>query len=369
MDDIPFWLALARVTGLGPVQCRTLLDRYDAPRQLFAEAPTDPWTRRLLSPAVLTAIARPDWAAVEQDLAWLSRPGHDLLTLHDPRYPALLKQIHQAPLLLYVDGDPAAPGRPQLAIVGSRNPTAAGCDTAHDFAGALIRSGLVITSGLAIGIDGAAHAGALDADGKTVAVAGTGLDRVYPARHEALAGRIRAQGALVSEFPPGSPLTPGAFPRRNRIISGLSLGTLVVEANPRSGSLITARAALEQGREVFAIPGSIHNPCARGCHLLIRQGAKLVECTRDILEELEPLAGAALEMEEGAADATPHTPPLEKAAGILDQVDFAPTTIDTLIERTGYPAERLYTVLLELELSNLITQTPGGTWMRRPART
>lgn len=369
MDDIPYWLALARVTGLGPVQCQALLARYDTPRRLFTEAPADPDARGLVSQTALAALRQPDWAAVEQDLAWLAGSGHNVLTLHDPRYPALLKQIHQAPPLLYIDGDPAAPVRPQLAIVGSRNPTAGGCDTAHDFAAALARCGLTITSGLAIGIDGAAHAGALDAGGQTVAVAATGLDRVYPARHEALAERIRANGALVSEFPPGSPVVPGAFPRRNRLISGLSLGTLVVEANPRSGSLITARAALEQGREVFAIPGSIHNPCARGCHLLIRQGAKLVECTGDILEELEPMAGAALEMEQGAACASPHTPPTETAAGILEQIDFAPTTIDALIERTGYPAERLYPVLLDLELANLITHAPGGAYMRRPART
>jgi DNA processing protein len=369
MDDISFWLALARVTGLGPVRCRALLDRYGNPRRLFAEAPADPGVRRGLSPATIQALEQPDRAAVDRDLAWLAEPGHEVLTLHDPRYPALLRQIHQAPLLLYIDGDPAAPGRPQIAIVGSRNPTAAGCDTAHAFAAELARHGLAITSGLAIGIDAAAHAGALAGGGQTIAVAATGPDEVYPARHRALADRIRAQGAVVTETPPGSPLVPGSFPRRNRIISGLSLGTLVVEANPRSGSLITARAALEQGREVFAIPGSIHNPCARGCHLLIRQGAKLVECTGDILEELEPMAGAALEMLKGAVRAETHAPPQETAAGILELIDFAPTTIDTLVERTGHATEQLYPVLLDLELSNLITQAPGGAYMRRPART
>ncbi len=372
MDDIPFWLALARVRGLGPVQCRTLLDRYGNPRRLFDEAPRDPEIRQALSATTLDALIRPDWAAVERDLAWLSEPAHHALTPADPRYPALLSEIPQPPLVLFVDGDPAVIGRPQLAIVGSRNPTAAGRDTAHAFAADLARHGLVVTSGLAIGIDGAAHEGALEGGGLTVAVAATGLDRVYPVRHAGLAERIRAAGALVSEFPPGQRPAPGLFPRRNRIISGLSLGTLVVEANPKSGSLITARAATEQGREVFAIPGSIHNPCARGCHLLIRQGAKLVECTGDILEELEPMACAALEMVQGAAGATPHTPPRETAAGftagILEQIDFAPTTIDTLTARTGQPAERLYPVLLDLELSDLITQAPGGGYMRRPAR-
>ncbi len=372
MDDIPFWLALARINGLGPVQCRALLDRYGDARRLLDEAPGDPEVRQALSAASLDALSRPDWAAVERDLAWLAGPARHALTAADPRYPALLQQIAQPPLVLYVDGDPAVLTRPQLAIVGSRNPTAAGRDTAHAFARDLARHGLVITSGLAIGIDGAAHEGALAGGGPTVAVAATGLDRVYPARHAALAGRIREQGALVSEFPPGQRPAPGLFPRRNRVISGLSLGTLVVEANPKSGSLITARAALEQGREVFAIPGSIHNPCARGCHLLIRQGAKLVECTGDILEELEPMACAALEMGQGAARAAPHAPPQETvagiSAGILELIDFAPTTLDTLMARTGQPAERLYPALLDLELSNLITQAPGGGYMRRPAR-
>lgn len=373
MDDISYWLALARVAGLGPVHCQALLARYGNPRAVFVEAPADPGARRLLSPETIDSLAKPDWSAVERDLAWLAKPGHDLLTLKDSRYPALLKQIHQAPLLLFIDGDPAATVRPQIAIVGSRNPTAAGCDTARDFAAELARLGLAVTSGLAIGIDAAAHKGALEGGGQTVAVAATGPDRVYPASHRQLAASIRAQGALVTEFPPGSPLVPGSFPRRNRIISGLSLGTLVVEANPRSGSLITARAALEQGREVFAIPGSIHNPCARGCHLLIRQGAKLVECVGDILEELEPMACAALEMLGGAECdrglAGPLEPPRDAVAGILNLIDFAPTTLDTLIDRSGYPAERLYPLLIDLELSNLITQAPGGAYMRRPART
>lgn len=373
MDDIRYWLALPRVTGLGPVQCQALLARYGEPRLIFSEAPRDPAAVRMLSPRARDALACPDWASVDHDLAWLAAPGHHALTLADPRYPALLKKIHQAPPVLYVDGDPAIVARPQLAIVGSRNPSAAGHDSSHDFAGALARSGLAVTSGLAIGIDAAAHQGALEAGGRTIAVAATGLDRIYPACHRALATRIREQGALVSEAPPGSPPSSGAFPRRNRIISGLSLGTLVVEANPRSGSLITARAALEQGREVFAIPGSIHNPCARGCHLLIRQGAKLVECIHDILEELEPMACVALEIERQDTDrdpchATPETnsPILNE---VLNQIDFAPTTIDTLTRRTGYPVERLSPILLELELSDLITRATGGGFTRRPKRT
>lgn len=370
MDDIRYWLALPRVTGLGPVQCQALLSHYGTPRRVFDEGPTDPEVRRFLTRTAFASLSRPDWRGVDDDLIWLGLPDHHALTLDDPRYPPQLRQIHQAPPVLYVDGDPAHLGRRQLAVIGSRNPTPAGTDTARDFAGALCRAGYTVTSGLAIGIDAAAHEGALAAGGVTIAVSATGPDRVYPARHHALAERIRASGALVSEFPPGTPPRQGAFPRRNRIISGLSRGTLVVEATPRSGSLITANAALEQGREVFAIPGSIHNPCARGCHLLIRQGAKLVECIHDILEELEPSAGTGLELtRDGAVHGPRHDRLHDSAAGILKLIDFAPTTIDTLIERSGYPAERLYPALLELELSDLITLAPGGAYMRRPART
>jgi len=213
-----------------------------------------------------------------------------ILTLHDPAYPALLKEIADPPPLLFVRGDPAVLSRPQLGIVGSRNPTPGGRSLAEDFARSLSRCGLVVTSGMALGIDAAGHRGALRGGGTTLAVAGTGPDRIYPARHRDLARAIVEQGAIISEFAPGTPALPSNFPRRNRIISGLSLGVLVVEAACRSGSLITARLAAEQGREVFALPGSIHNPLARGCHHLIRQGAKLVEDIEDIVEELGPLA-------------------------------------------------------------------------------
>lgn len=367
MDDIRYWLALQRVPGLGPVACRALLTRCPEPRLLFERIGADAALSHGLAPAVLRALTDPDWRAVEQDLAWLERPGRHVLTLSDPRYPPLLKEIHDAPPVLYVQGDPDVPSRRQLAVVGSRNPSPAGCDTARDFAAALVHSGLAVTSGLAVGIDAAAHRGALAAGGPTVAVAATGLDIVYPARHRALAEEIAASGALVSEFAPGRPPLPESFPRRNRIISGLSLGTLVVEAATGSGSLITARAALEQGREVFAVPGSIHNPRARGCHALIRQGAKLVECLRDILEELGPLAGAAPAPADGPdAEAAPRTQPAGTAALVLAQIDYTPTTIDTLVERTGHGAERLHRILLDLELANHITSVPGGGYARRP---
>lgn len=364
MDDIRYWLALQRVPGLGPVACRALLNRYSDPRRLFLAGGLDPELTAALPAQALAALRSPDWRAVESDLRWLERPGHHALTLRDPRYPPLLKEIHAAPPVLYVRGDPAVLIRHQLAVVGSRNPSAGGVDTARDFAAALARQGLTVTSGLAIGIDAAAHRGALAAGGTTVAVAATGLDIVYPARHRSLAEEISTSGALVSEFAPGRPPLPESFPRRNRIISGLSLGTLVVEAALGSGSLITARAALEQGREVFAIPGSIHDPRARGCHSLLRQGAKLVECTQDIVEDLGALAGAA------AALAQPGAPPSvaglgETAARVLAQIDYAPTTVDMLVERTGHSAELLLHILLDLELANHITSAPAGAYVRR----
>jgi DNA processing protein len=368
MDDIGYWLALQRIPGLGPVACRALLKHYSGhPRLLFADAAgASPALAARLPAPLLRALATPDWAAVERDLAWLERPDRHALALPDPRYPPLLKQIHDAPPVLYVRGRVETLGAPQLAIVGSRSASPGGLDIARDFAAALGRCGLAITSGLAIGIDGAAHRGALEAAAPTIAVAATGPDLVYPARHRALAEEIAAGGALVTEFPPGHPPLPGSFPRRNRIISGLSLGTLVVEAAPGSGSLITARAALEQGREVFAVPGSIHNPRARGCHALIRQGAKLVECTEDILEELAPLFQAARTL--GATAGKPETAaaaPDATAAYVLARIDYAPTTLDTLIERTGLGAEQLHHILLDLELANHITSAPGSAYLRR----
>ncbi|MDR2877818.1 MAG: DNA-processing protein DprA [Chromatiales bacterium] len=367
MDDIKYWLALQRIPGLGPVACRALLNRHPDPRQWFSAGGIAPDLIKALPKGALTALRTPNWRAIEADLRWLEKPGHHALTLHDPRYPPLLKEIHDAPLVLYVRGNPVSLSSLQLAIVGSRNPSPSGLDNARDFASALTQHGLTVTSGLAIGIDGAAHHGALAAGGTTIAVAATGLDIVYPARHRDLAEEIFAAGALVSEFAPGRPPLPEAFPRRNRIISGLSLGTLVVEAALSSGSLITARAALEQGREVFAIPGSIHDPRARGCHALLRQGAKLVECTQDILEDLDAIAQAA------RALTPPSTPPPSTldatAAGVLAQIDFTPSTIDMLVERTGQAPEFLLHILLDLELANYITSAPAGAYVRQRPET
>lgn len=363
MDDITYWLALPRIPGLGPVTCRELLNRYGDARTLFASAPHDPELNGQLTPALRAALLSPDWRLVEKDLRWLAQPDRHVLPLTAAAYPPLLREIRDPPPVLYVHGALDALGDMQIAVVGSRNPSPAGRDNAFEFALALASAGLAITSGMAIGIDGAAHRGAIAAGGLTIAVAGTGLDIVYPARHRELACEIVEHGAIVSEFPPGSPPLPSSFPRRNRIISGLSLGTLVVEAAPGSGSLITARAALEQGREVFAIPGSIHNPLARGCHELLRQGAKLVEHTGDILEELAPLAAVAT---APRSDLTEQPPADPQAALVLNLLDYdAGVTLDTLSERSGLHAEHLHRILLDLELQARITVGPGGTFLRR----
>lgn len=273
--------------------------------------------------------------------------------------------------MLYVHGDAAALHEASLAIVGSRNPTPVGMDNAYQFARHLSRAGLTITSGMALGIDAAAHRGALAAGGRTFAVAGTGLDRVYPVAHRELASQIADCGAVVSEFPLSTPPVPRNFPKRNRIISGLSLGVLVVEAAPSSGSLITARLAAEQGREVLAIPGSIHNPLARGCHALIRLGAKLVETADDILEELGPMSGTiGPAPNAGAAGQAGNV--LEgldvESRSLLEHMGFEPAPVDTLVERTGLTAEAVSRMLLILELQGFISSAPGGLYIRLPKR-
>jgi DNA processing protein len=364
------WLALLRIPGMGPVHLRALLDRYGDPRQVFERAAWDDMINKSLSAAAAQWLADPDWKVVEADARWAEDPDHHLLTLNDPRYPPLLKQIHDAPPVLFVRGNVAALQTPQLAIVGSRNPTVIGSDTARRFAAELARTGITVTSGLAIGIDAAAHRGALEAGGYTIAVSATGPDGVYPASHRDLAREISRSGAVISEFPPGSPPLRESFPRRNRVISGLSAGTLVVEAAIHSGSLITARAALDQGREVFAIPGSIHNARARGCHFLLRQGAKLVECIGDIFDELPTLARSRRASGGSCAAVTSTAAPNridETAAHVLDSIDFAPTTMDVIMERTGLSVGQLYRLLLDLELHDLIVPVAGGAYVRRPA--
>lgn len=353
------WLTLLRAPGVGPATLNPLLDQYGDARAVLR-------ARASLPAAVSRAIDAVDTATLEQDLQWLAGPRNHLVTRNDAAYPALLQDLSDAPVALWLHGEPAVLTLPQLAVVGSRNPTAGGTATARDFARHLASHGLAICSGLAIGIDTAAHQGALDGGGVTVAVTGTGLDRVYPASNRELAYRIAERGALVSEFPPGTPARPGNFPRRNRIISGLSVGTLVVEAALKSGSLITARLALEQGRELFAIPGSIHNPLARGCHALIREGAKLVDDAGHIVEELGAALGGLMIQEAGSQGAQAGKPAEldEDYAKLLENMGFDPISTDRLIERTGFSAEAVSSMLLLLELEGHVSSVPGGLFAR-----
>ena len=297
---------------------------------------------------------------IDYDLEWLEQQNNGVLTFNDTNYPSQLKEIADPPPVLFVRGNPDLLSLPQIAIVGSRNPSALGEETAFNFAKTLSHYGFVITSGLALGIDGASHRGALNAKGYTVAVAGTGLDRVYPARHKELATEIVNTGVMISEFPPGTTAKANHFPRRNRIISGLCQGLLVVEAAKQSGSLITARMALEQNREVFAIPGSIHNPLARGCNALIREGAKLVETTQDILEELNQYYQ---QDEKLLPLTTQSTLDLEQQT-LLNRVMFSPTSIDHLVENTGESVEAISSMLLILELQGYLEATAGGCYVR-----
>jgi DNA processing protein len=323
------------------------------------------WLRRLRGPE------RPDPAGIERDLAWLHGPNRTLLTADDPRYPPQLAAVPGMPPALFVEGDAAVLARPQVAIVGSRAATAAGRETAFDFAARLSAAGLAVTSGLATGIDAQAHRGALAARGTTIAVCGTGLDRVYPAEHRELAARIAASGALVSEFPTGTPPRADNFPRRNRLMSGLARGVVVVEAAARSGSLITARLAGEQGREVMAVPGSIRNPLARGCHRLISDGAALVESVDDVLAALGVFSRAGTpdftreareraDISDGALDSG--------AEMLLNALGFEPTGLDRLVQRTGLPAQTVISKLQLLELAGQVESLPGGRYGRTTAR-
>jgi DNA processing protein len=299
------------------------------------------------------------------------QPGWVELTPDDPRYPAQLAAVPGCPSVLYVSGDPAVLAMPQIAIVGSRAATAAGRETAFEFAGALAAAGLAVTSGLAIGIDAAAHRGALAAGGITIAVCGTGLDRVYPAQNAPLAAAIAAQGALVSEFPPGTPPLALNFPQRNRLMSGLSRGVLVIEAAARSGSLITARLAGEQGRDVLAVPGSIHNALARGCHRLIKEGAALIETPDDVLAALgfSPVALPAKNV-SGAPDVAENAPDrLDSGAEmLLNALGFGPADLDRLLERTGLAAHAVVSTLQMLELAGRVETLAGGRYCRTAPR-
>jgi DNA processing protein len=364
-DDLGNWLRLMLTPGVGSETARQLLAAFGLPATLFQQ-PGSAW-QAVSGPRIAEALSTPPAGldgALSALLRWLGEaPDRHVLTLADPRYPAELLQMADPPVMLYVLGRPEVLQHPQrLAIVGSRNPTPQGALNAQQFAQALGEAGVCVVSGLALGVDGAAHTGALQAGAPTIAVVGTGLDRVYPRRHMALAQRIAMQGAIISEYPLGTPPLPPHFPQRNRIISGLSQGTLVVEAAVQSGSLITARLAAEQGREVFAIPGSIHAPQSRGCHALIRQGAKLVESAQDILEDLRLTTagsdGAAASPTEAAGPASPDTD------GLLAALGLDPVGLDALQARTGLDTAHLQARLFEMELQGEVARLPGGLVQR-----
>lgn len=355
------WLTLLHAPGVGAATFNKLIEHFESPTEVLA-LDADSLRGIGLKVATINWLTANDRRGVERDLEWCgSAADHHILTLADEGYPKSLRHIANPPPVLFAKGQLDLLNRTQLAIVGSRNPSAGGRSNAKQFAAALSRQGYVITSGLALGVDAAAHEGALAAAGKTVAVMGTGLDRVYPARHRELAVSIRECGVLVSEFPIGSGPRAEHFPRRNRIISGLSLGVLVVEAAPQSGSLITARMALEQDREVFAIPGSIHNPLARGCHALIRQGAKLVESVDDIMEELPPQVATASGVE---TTSSAHTEVSEAQQHLLTHMGYDPVSIDVLVDTSRLTADELSSMLLLMELQGLVTSMPGGLYVR-----
>jgi len=352
-----YWIAASHLSAVSVQKLQAWLKSHGDLASLFKASASE------LSVAGFTEneinkISGIDWDRMAAEEEWHQRHS-TLITFNDPLYPPLLREIADPPLLLYLRGDPALLSAPQIAMVGSRNPSPSGLETARQFAAVLAESGFVVTSGLAAGIDRASHEGALS-KGKTLAVIGTGINRCYPYMHRELAKRVSEQGALVSEFPLNLPPSKFTFPQRNRLISGLSAGVLVVEAALRSGSLITARCALEQNREVFAIPGSIHQPLARGCHHLIRQGAKLVETAQDIIEELGHLLSFSLKRDQ-APKLAPQPENLDnRHRKLLEQLDYAPTPFDLIVGRSGLTATEVSSMLLTLELKEYLTLVAGG---------
>lgn len=360
-DELGAWLRLLETPGLGRESARKLLAAFGSP-QAAVDA-SSAARREVVGPVQSTALESvPDRLAalLAATFAWLDTDAQEpraAITLGDPRYPNALLESPDPPLLIYAQGRLELLQCDAIAVVGSRNPTPQGVDNARAFAGHLSQAGLTVVSGLALGVDAAAHAGGLEGTASTVAVVGTGLDIVYPRRNLGLAHRIAAKGLIVSEYSIGTPSMAPNFPRRNRIIAGLAGGTLVVEAALQSGSLITARLANEAGREVFAIPGSIHSPQSRGCHALIKQGAKLVETAQDILEELRLPAVSA-----SAAPAPLGTPAADEP--LLAALGHDPVTLDALAARTGWSAAELSTRLLGLELDGLVARLPGQLFQR-----
>jgi DNA processing protein len=363
-DTLINWLHLRHTPGIGSRTFHTLLDAFGSVDAIY-KANHSQLSSFSIKNSVISALLSQDKPDISADLQWLQELHHHIITFHDTRYPAQLKELPDAPPLLYVRGDPDYLLQPQLAMVGARNPTAAGRSSAQEFAKHLSDAGITIISGLASGIDGASHEGALQGLAGTIAVVAHGLDIVYPAQHQDLAQRITEHGAVISEMPIGTQPQRGLFPRRNRLISALSLGTLVVEAAQKSGSLITARYAIEQNREVFAIPGSIHNPMAKGCHRLIRQGAKLVETASDILEELCITSAESPEYPKKPDKNTPEKP--KDSTQTLDPdhqkllkcLAYEPASIDELVNNSHFTAAEVASMLLIMELEGIIACQDG----------
>lgn len=353
--DNYYWLAAMRLPGVGPIHLQRWLNYFGEIKNIFAATLAELLAVGV-SPRHAHALKNVDWRDVQSDLDWCEQNACQLIRRDDVLYPPLLREIPDAPLLLFVRGDVRLLTQPQLAIVGTRNPTPSGRELAEQFAYSLAAAGLVVTSGLALGVDAASHRGALLANGKTIAVCGTGLQHIYPASNHQLAEEIMRVGAIVSEFPPDTLPKAKHFPQRNRVISGMSLGVLVVEAALRSGSLITARFATEQGREVFALPGSIHNPLARGCHQLIRQGAKLIETAADIIEELGALKAVLLPSPQSRK----MTALDSERRHLLEQIGYEITALDAIIMRSGLTAGEVSSMLLSLELEGYVQIAPGG---------
>ncbi len=358
ISHLHYWLAALYAPHIGPRSFLKGLSKFIDIENLF-QANEEAWRAAGFNQKQIEALQYPNWQVVEKDLQWMQKENHHLIALTDERYPAILKEMVDPPLVLYVKGNVDALSQIQIAMVGSRHPSRQGIKQAEEFAYAIAEAGIAVTSGLAMGIDGASHRGALAAKGVTIAVFGTGLQHVYPACHRELAFNILDHhGALVSEFPPTTCAIPANFPRRNRVISGLSIGVLVVEAALKSGSLITARYALEQGRDVFAIPGSIHHPLAKGCHYLIRQGATLVETVLDILEETRGWHQASLKpLALSKAISVSLT---IKEQQVFQQIGYETTLMDVIICQSGLTASEVSSILITLELHGYIQSVPGG---------
>ncbi|MCU7959776.1 MAG: DNA-processing protein DprA [gamma proteobacterium symbiont of Bathyaustriella thionipta] len=365
--DTHTWLRLIRIAGLGSRSLCKLASHFSDMNETFSASDTQ-LQKSGLKVKQISALRSAPAQPLASDLDWLAQPCNHLITLNHPYYPPLLKQSSDPPAALFAHGDISLLQMPQLAIVGARNPTPAGRQTGKDFARFLSQAGLVITSGMAWGIDAAAHQGALQASGKTIAVVGTGLDRVYPADHRQLAHDISQAGLIISEFPLGVSAKPGHFPKRNRIIAGLAAGTLVVEAAIKSGSLITARLAAEEGRSVFALPGSIHNPLSRGCHLLIKQGAQLVETAEDIIQDMAVLLGFQADnftQEKSSQQADNSNTEMDADyEQLLDAMGYDPVSADQLIQRCQFPAGEVSSMLLLLELDGHVSSVVGGLYQR-----